>query len=319
MDINYKILEELRKTDGYVSGEELAGKFSISRQALWKHIGKLTDKGYQIVAVPHSGYKLVSAPDKFYPEEIKCSLRTKIIGRQVHYYNWLDSTQNKAWELGLQNAPEGTVVFTQTQKKGRGRVGRSWVSAKGGIYFSLLLRPKSFLIQEIPRITLLMALGCMQGIKKTTGIQCAVKWPNDIFLNNKKLGGILCEMHAEADNVHFVVAGIGININTKDLPPQGTSLFLHEKKKLSKVPIACGILEEIESYYLRARRQGFSELLKEWQKFSLLCGRRIKVKVMTKHIEGEASGIDENGYLLLREDNGFIQRISAGDVVKVQT
>jgi len=316
-DLNYIILKELKDNEGYTSGEELAGKLKISRQALWKHIGKLTDKGYEIVAAPHLGYKLESCPDKFYPWEVKHNLNTRFIGKEIQHEEVIDSTQDLTWQLGLEGAPEGTVVFAQTQKKGRGRIQRQWVSPRGGIYFSLLLKPHFLLIQEVPQITLLIVLGCLRGIKKATGVECSVKWPNDIYLKGKKLGGILCEINAEMDRIHFVVAGIGINVNSKDLPSQATSLFLHLKKKVSRVEIAKRILEEIEACYRQAEREGFSNLLKEWGQFCFLWGKRVKVKVFNKRIEGEAAGIDEKGYLLLRKDNGLIEKVSAGDVTEL--
>jgi len=316
-DLDYIILKKLKDDEGYTSGEELANKLKISRQALWKHINKLTDKGYEIVATPHLGYKLISCPDKFYPWEVQHNLNTRFIGKEVHHEEVIDSTQDLTWQLGLKGAPEGTVVFAQTQKKGRGRIQRQWISPRGGIYFSLLLKPDFLSIQEVPQITLLVALGCLRGIKKATGVECSVKWPNDIYLKGKKLGGILCEMNAEMDRIHFVVAGIGINVNSKDLPSQATSLFLNLKKKVSRVEIAKRILEEIEVCYRQAQREGFSNLLKEWGQFCLLWGKRVKVKVFDKRIEGEASGIDERGYLLLRKDNGLIEKVSAGDITKL--
>ena len=313
------ILEELKRKGDYTSGEEIAGKLAISRQALWKHIGKLIDKGYEIIAVPHRGYKLSSCPDKFYPWEIQHKLNTRFIGKEVHYKEVISSTQDFIWQLGLEGAAEGAVVFAQAQEKGRGRIQRQWISPRGGIYFSLLLRPHFLFIREAPQITLLIALGCLRGIEKATGIKCSVKWPNDIFLKGKKLGGILCEINAETDKIHFVVVGVGINVNTKDLPSQATSLFLNLKKKLSQVEIAKRILEEIEACYCQAERIGFKGLLKEWEQFCFLWGKRVKVKVFNKRIEGEAVGIDESGYLLLRRDNGFIEKISAGDITKTSS
>ena len=171
---------------------------------------------------------------------------------------------------------------------------------------------------EIPQITLLIALCCLKGIKEVTEVECSVKWPNDIFLDGKKLGGILCEINAEMDKVRFVVVGIGLNVNTKDLPANAASLFLSTRKKFSRVEIVKKILQEIESCYLRAQQEGFSLLLEEWKQFCFLWGKRVRVKIFNRVIEGEATGIDEKGYLLLRRDSGFIDKVSTGDVVKLQ-
>lgn len=316
-DLDFIILEELKNDHGYISGGKLAENLDISRQALSKHINKLIDRGYEILATPGLGYKLISSPDKFYSWEIQHNLNTRFIGKKVYYEKTVDSTQDSVWQLGLEGSSEGTVVFAQTQKKGRGRIKRKWISPKGGIYFSLLLKPYFLLVQEVPQITLLIALGCIRGIKKATGVECSVKWPNDIYLEGKKLGGILCEMSAEADRVNFVVVGIGINVNSKDIPIEATSLLLNSNKKVSRVEIAKRILEEIEICYLQAQHQGFSNLLKEWDKFCFLWGKRIKVQVLDKQIIGEAVGIDEKGYLLLRKDSGLIERITSGDVSRL--
>lgn len=316
-NLDYVILKELKLSENYVSGEELASKLQISRQGLWKHMGNLINKGYEIVAVPHLGYKLISSPDKLYLWEIQDSLATSFIAKQAYYNETIDSTQSAVWQLGLEGSPQGTVVFSETQKKGRGRMERKWISPKGGIYFSLLLRPNFLLIQRVPQITLLIALACLKGIKKATGVKCSVKWPNDIFLKGKKLGGILCEVNAEMDKVNFVVVGVGLNVNTKDLPVNATSLFLNTKNKFSRVEITKRILEEIESCYYRAQKEGFLGLLDEWKQFCFLWGKRVRVKIFNTTIEGEATGIDEQGYLLLRRDNGFIEKISAGEIVKL--
>lgn len=316
-NLDYVILKELKLSKNYVSGEELASKLQISRQGLWKHMGNLISKGYEIVAVPHLGYKLISSPDKLYPWEIQDSLATSFIAKQAYYNETIDSTQSAVWQLGLEGSSQGTVVLSETQKKGRGRMERKWISPKGGIYFSLLLKPNFLLIQQVPQITLLIALACLNGIKKATGVKCSVKWPNDILLKGKKLGGILCEVNAEMDKVNFVVVGIGLNVNTKDLPVNATSLFLNTKNKFSRVEITKRILEEIESCYCRAQKEGFLGLLDEWKQFCFLWGKRVRVKIFNTVIEGEATGIDEQGYLLLRRDNGFIERISAGEIVKL--
>ncbi|MDP8290094.1 MAG: biotin--[acetyl-CoA-carboxylase] ligase [Candidatus Susulua stagnicola] len=316
-DLNYIILEELKNSGSYISGEKLAKNLNLSRQTLSRHVSKLIDCGYEIRATPRLGYKLISCPDKFYSWEIQHKLDTRFIGKNIQYREVVDSTQNIAWQLGLEEAPEGIAVFAQTQKKGRGRVQRKWISPEGGIYLSLLLKPYFLLVQEVPQITLLISLGCLRGIKKATGVECSVKWPNDIYFKEKKLGGILCEMSAEADRVNFVVVGIGINVNSQDLPPGATSLFLNLNKKVSRVEIAKRILEEIEICYLQAQYQGFSNLLKEWKEFCFLWGKQVKVEVSNKQIIGEAIGIDEKGYLLLRKTNGRIEKITSGDVTKI--
>lgn len=316
-DLDFKIFRELKETNNYLSGQNIADKLNISRQAFWKHIKNLTDCGYKIEAVPHRGYKLKDFPDKPYPWEIKYGLNTKFIGHNIYFRQKIDSTQDFIWQLGQAGAPAGTVVIAQSQKKGKGRLGRSWVSPEGGLYLSCLLRPKKILIKDISQIALVIALACIQAIEQETGIELSVKWPNDIFLNKKKLGGILCQINAEADKINFVAVGLGININTKKLPPEATSLFLERKNKISLVAITKRIIKKIEQRYLELEAGKSKELLNQWQKHCFLWGSRLRVKILNQIIEGEAAGIDPEGYLLIRRDNGLTEKISSGDVVKI--
>ncbi|MCF7916600.1 MAG: biotin--[acetyl-CoA-carboxylase] ligase [Candidatus Omnitrophica bacterium] len=316
-DLDFKIFKELKETNNYLSGQQIADKLNISRQAFWKHIKNLTDCGYKIEAIPHRGYQLKDSPDKPYPWEIKYKLNTKSMGRNIYFRQKADSTQDLIWQLGQAGAPEGTIVIAESQKRGKGRMGRNWFSPKGGLYLSCLLRPKKILIKDISQISLVIVLACIQAIEQETGIKLSVKWPNDIFLNKKKLGGILCQINAEADKINFVAIGLGININTKNLPKEATSLFLERKNKVSLVAITKKIIEKIEQRYLELEAGKGKELLVQWQEHCFLWGSRLRVKVLDKTIEGEAAGIDQEGYLLIRRDNGLTEKISSGDVTKV--
>lgn len=313
-DLGYLILTALREENGYVSGEDLARRLNITRQGLWRHIGKLESSGYQIAAVPHLGYQLLSSPDKLLPYEIQYKLNTKFIGGDIHYYEDIGSTQDAAWQLGLADCAQGTLVVSEQQRKGRGRLKRKWFAPAGGIYFSLILRPKFILLDEVAPITLLAALACIYALKKTVDLNYSLKWPNDILLGGKKIGGILCEIDAEQDKINFIVLGVGINVNSRSLPPPATSLFLAAKKTICRAELIKRILEEIEILYRRAEQEKFSFVLRQWQKFCPLWGRRVKVKILDHEIEGQALGIDEKGHLLLRKEGGIVERVSAGDV-----
>jgi BirA family transcriptional regulator, biotin operon repressor / biotin---[acetyl-CoA-carboxylase] ligase len=315
-DIAQLILNELKKNEGHLSGEALAAKFKMSRQALSKHICKLEEQGYEIVAVPHLGYKLTALPDKLLPAEVHPALKTKYLGNELHYYAAIDSTQNACAHLGLHEAQEGTVVVSETQAAGRGRMGRSWVSSLGGIYFSLLLRPVFLPVVEAPKITMLISLAVRNAIFKAAGIDCAVKWPNDVYLGGKKVAGILCEINAEVDKINFVVVGVGINVNSRDLPPVATSLFLYGKDKIKRKELFVAILSEIENYYEAAKKHGFKSILEEWQKYCPMLGKEVEVKTAARTIKGKAVTIDEYGRLVLKEGSRSI-KISSGDVVKV--
>lgn len=317
--MNEKILALLRDRTTYVSGEEISSHLGISRSAIWKHIQELRQQGYEIVAIPHLGYELVSAPDRLLPDEISCGLNTKIIGREIYHYDMVPSTMDIAMDLGMEGAKEGVVVCSEGQYKGRGRLSRFWSSPKNrGIYFSLLLKPK-ISPAESPKLTLLSAVAICQAIRKVTRLDCLIKWPNDLMVNNKKVGGILTEMNAEMDMVRFIVIGIGINVNAPEslLPAKATSLKEQLGERVSRVELTKEILISIEKEYILFQREGFKAVIDKWIKFSATLGHRVRAQFHKEDIEGQAVDIDDDGALLIRRDSGFVQRITAGDIVKI--
>ncbi|MCM8770247.1 MAG: biotin--[acetyl-CoA-carboxylase] ligase [Candidatus Omnitrophica bacterium] len=315
-----KILEYLKKTDSHISGEELSQRLKISRAGIWKHIQELRESGYEIVAVPHLGYRLFSIPDKLLPQEIACGLKTKSFGCKIRYYEMVSSTMDIAMQAGLEGALEGELILAEGQSRGRGRLGRSWNSPKyKGIYMSLILRPK-LLPQETPCLTLLSAVSVCEAIKEDVGLDTNIKWPNDIVIHEKKVGGILTELNAEMDIVHFVVIGIGINVNNdkSQLPLHATSLKEEKKEVVNRVTLLRKILEKLEINYDIFKKHGFHPITEKWRSFSTTLGSRIKVTCQKEHIEGEAIDIDIDGGLIIRKDSGFIEKVMAGDVVKVR-
>lgn len=311
-----EIIEFLKRRQGYVSGEEIAEYLKVTRQALWKHIQELKDSGYEIVAVPHLGYKLNSLPDRLFPSEIAHGLDTKFVGRKLYYFDSLASTMDKAWELGLQKAAEGTVVLAETQSKGRGRLARQWLSPKyKGIYFSLILRPKISL-SEASLLTLLAAVSVCEAIEEKAGLGAQIKWPNDIMLKHKKLGGILTELNAETDEVRFMVVGIGLNVNNDHAGLLNTATSLKEQTgiPLSRVELLQALLRRIEKNYIGFLRHGAEAVIERWRDYNITIGKRVRISAHKEHIEGMAMDIDSDGSLLLRKDSGLVQKFTSGDV-----
>jgi len=311
-----KILNFLKKNPEYVSGEEISNSLNISRQALWKHIESMREDGYDILAVPHLGYKLISSPDRLFASEIKSGLNTKIIGSHIYYFDSLDSTMNTAMQLGIKAASEGTVVLAEAQKKGRGRLGRDWVSPKyKGIYLSLILRPQ-IPPGQLPILTLLTAVSICEALESACSLDAKIKWPNDIFVHNKKLGGILTELNAEMDEVRFVVIGVGLNVNNdkNSLLPGATSIAAEKGQAYNRVYILQQILRNLEKNYFFLKTNGGDFIIKEWRLRNITLGRRVKISLHKDHIEGEAVDIDSDGALLLRKDSGLTHRVTAGDV-----
>lgn len=312
-----QILDFLKRKQRYISGEEISARLKVSRQALWKHIQELREAGYEIVAVPHLGYQLVSAPDRLYPFEITHSLNTKFMGKKISYFDIVFSTMDIAMQLGIQGAPEGTLILAESQSKGRGRLGREWFSPKyKGIYASFILRPK-ILPSSTPILTLLTAVSVCEAIKEVVDLDAKIKWPNDIIMHNKKLGGILTELNAEMDITRFVVIGIGLNVNNdkKALIEGAISLRECKKEHISRVALLQEILRKIEANYASLQEKDSRAIIDKWRSFSLTLGKRVRISRQKEHLEGLAADIDTDGGLLLRCDSGLVEKIMAGDVV----
>jgi BirA family biotin operon repressor/biotin-[acetyl-CoA-carboxylase] ligase len=312
-----KILDFLKRKQGYISGDQISQRLGITRQALWKHIQELKDVGYDIVAVPHLGYQLKSVPDRLFSFEVSRDLNTEFIGRRIYYFDTLASTMNAAMELGIKGASEGTLVLAESQTRGKGRLGRPWFSPKyKGIYLSLLLKPK-ILPAAASILTLLAAVSICEAIKEITDLDTEIKWPNDILIAHKKLGGILTELSAEMDEINFVVIGIGLNVNNdkKTLPSGAASLKEQKKEAISRISLLQEILRKIEANYLLFREKGAEPIIGKWREYNITLGRRVKVHCHKEHIEGEALDIDADGGLLIRKDSGVTAKVMAGDVV----
>jgi len=312
-----KIIDFLKKKDDYVSGDYMSQRLGITRQALWKHIQELKETGYDIAAVPHLGYQLISSPDRLFAGEVARQLNTKFIGRKIYYFEEISSTMDIATQLGMQGLPEGTLVLAEAQAKGRGRLGRSWLSPKyKGIYLSLILRPK-ILPNQAPILTLLAAVSICEAIKEITGLEVHIKWPNDILIHNKKLAGVLTELNAEMDETRFVVIGVGLNVNNdlKSLPAGATSLKTQKKENLNRIELLQEILRRIEANYLLFQKRAGLPIIEKWREYSITLGKMVKVVCHKEHIEGQAVDIDVDGGLLIRQDSGVVEKVMAGDVV----
>lgn len=312
-----KIIELLKDRQGYLSGEELSNTLKVSRQALWKHINFLRELGYDIAAVPHLGYRLVSVPDRLYDFQVYSGLKTKSFGKKLLYFDSLGSTMDMATQLALKGVKEGTVVLAETQTKGRGRLGRAWHSPKyKGLYFSLILRPKISL-DRASIITLLAGVSICEAIKEVLGLELQIKWPNDILMHNKKLGGILTEVKAEVDEVNFIIIGVGLNINNDSKSLISGSISLKEIKdgELSRLNILQEILYRLELNYQILEKKGAKPIIDKWRQFAITLGRRVKVYSHKEHLEGEAFDIDVDGGLLLRNDSGITHKVLSGDII----
>lgn len=315
-----QILNLLKQAgDNFLSGEYLAETLNVSRTAIWKHIKALRDSGYDIESVPRNGYRLLYSPDLLSAEEVKNSLSTKILGSDIKYFTTTDSTNNQAKKLALSGAVDGTIVISEEQGGGRGRLSRSFFCPKyKGIWFSVILRP-DFLPQEAPKCTLLAAVAVTKAIYDVTGVKVGIKWPNDILYNGKKLVGILTEMSAEMECINYIVIGIGIDVNIsveempEDIRDIATSLSQITGKEVSRLKLLNKLLYHLEQLYIMAQKQNFAPILDEWRKYSITLNQEIKVISGNNVTYGKAVDIDDDGALLVKI-NGQIKRVLAGDV-----
>lgn len=319
--IRKKLIEAFTNNENeYLSGQKLADMAGCSRTAVWKQIEELRKEGFQFQAVRRKGYKIVSVPTAMTADKITLGLQTEIFGRNLYYYDSVESTQKIASKLANEAAEEGTVVIAEEQTAGRGRMNRKWHSPKHtGIWMSILLRPK-IPIPKAPQLTLITAVGVVQAIEEATELFPQIKWPNDIMVNGKKITGILTELQAEADSIHSVIIGIGMNVNTleADFPEEirrtASSLSIEAGRTIGREELIRTILEKLEKLYFLYLTKGFLPIKLMWESYAISIGKQIIARTITGEISGKAIGITEDGVLLIEDSAGVIHHIYSADI-----
>jgi BirA family biotin operon repressor/biotin-[acetyl-CoA-carboxylase] ligase len=277
--------------------------------------------GYEIEAGPHFGYRLVGSPDVLHADDLLARLgKTKVIGRDIHVFEQTTSTNDVIEKFARDGVKEGAVVFAESQTKGRGRLGRKWISPeRKGLWFSVLLRP-DLRPQETTQLTVASATALRRAIQSETGLRPEIKWPNDIVIGGKKVAGILTELSAELDKVRHVILGIGVDVNlgAGEFPPElrklATSLKIESGRAISRAGLATAILGELDSDYARICGGFFADVADEWQEYCKTIGRQVTIQIGERRIRGRAESLDDDGALLLRTDHGRLERITGGDV-----
>lgn len=315
---NKLLLLLLSKKGEYVSGEEISEKFGVSRTAIWKQIKHLREMGYEISSMPRIGYCLKKSPDLLLPEEIISKSNLEFLGREIYYYPSIGSTNEEAKRLAQEGALHGSLVIAEEQTGGKGRMGRTWISPpRVGIWMSIILRP-SLKPHEAPRITMTSAVAAAKAIRKSTGADCRIKWPNDLLIEGKKVAGILTEMSSDMDGINYVVTGIGINVNNEDFPEElketATSLKLVCGKNIDRLEVLTEFLSDFEEYYRYLEAGEFKNVLQEWRVLCCNLGRRVKIAGRNFALEGIALDVDDDGALLVKSESGTVERILSGDV-----
>ena len=314
-----KILSFLRSSrTAFLSGEELARKTGVSRTMVWKHIKSLERDGFGIEAMPSQGYRITFEPDILRQNDIKQGLKTKVVGKETHLFPEIASTNTLAMEMATQGAAEGTVVIAELQTGGKGRLGRKWISPKGNLYLSVILRP-NIPMHKAPIITLMGAVAVTSAIRNLCNVRVAIKWPNDLLIANRKVSGLLTEMSAEQDRIRHLVLGIGVDVNMEqdslppDLRPLATTLAAEAGTKINRTELLREILRQLD-YWYQAFLSNTAGVLREWEKLNMTIGNHITVSGAGETLEGLAQGIDEEGRLIVLRDDGSTRHVAAGDV-----
>ena len=315
------IIEMLKKAgEDFISGESIAGELGISRTAVWKHVQKLREHGYEIISRERRGYQLKDAPDLLLPSEIQIGLDTQIIGKKMEYHPSVDSTNRVAKALAYHGAEEGTIVVAEEQDSGKGRLDRKFYSPRGkGIWFSVILRP-NFLPHDAPKFTLMAAVAVAAAMERFN-LKAEIKWPNDIMFDGRKLVGILTEITGELARITYIVIGIGINVNISraDFPEElqnvAASLSEMNGEDLSRVEIFRAVLEEFDKLYLEVKAEGFDKIIERWKKYNVTLGKNVRVISASdgESFTGKAVDLNPDGALVVETEDGQ-RTVYAGDV-----
>jgi BirA family biotin operon repressor/biotin-[acetyl-CoA-carboxylase] ligase len=315
-----EFLNLLRENTDYASGQSLAKKAGISRSAVWKHIRRLRRLGYSIESLHGKGYRLAGDTEYPVPWELAKALRTSHVGKNVVYRESAQSTQNIAIALAEKQGAHGTAVIAEQQTGGRGRLKRKWLSPKGGIWISVILRP------TIPTATSTMlpfvaAVAVCDAVREATGLDATLKWPNDVMVRGKKVAGILLDLSAEADIVNYAVVGIGINANVdakklhleREGRPAATSISDELGHSVNRLRLMALLLEKLEKYFVLLEEKGPSSIVAMWRKRADMLGRRVSVAQQGRVISGAAKDVGDDGSLIVETSAGDVTVVS-GDV-----
>lgn len=296
---------------------EIYSSTGLSRSTIRETIRELRRSGIRIDS--REGYAVMSLPDSIPAPLFLSGLKSRIIGREVYSYKTIGSTNETARRMAESGAPEGTMVLSDRQTKGRGRLGRSWHSPAGlGLYFSLILRPL-IPFDKVPALSLVAALSICRVTDRLAGLKSGIKWPNDCLIGMKKMAGILVEVSAELDRLSYAILGIGININQrkKDFPKKlgstATSIAIEADRSIDRIGFLQKLIYEFEKLYNNFVRYGLRFIGPELVERSTVINRHITIRAGKKKISGRVVGLDQNGALRMLTEKG-VRIISAGEV-----
>jgi BirA family biotin operon repressor/biotin-[acetyl-CoA-carboxylase] ligase len=318
------VLALLRTHGGeFVSGEELSGQLGLSRTAVWKAVDALRRDGYDIEARTGLGYRLNGAPDALTEPEIRHFLgETAVVGRELHCFDEIDSTNTYAKKIALTGAADGTVVVADCQTAGRGRMDRSFQSPKGkGIYLTVLLRPDLPPERLLP-VTALTGVAVCTAIEEVCGVRPGLKWPNDPVLENKKVCGILTELSLEGESGHvqYLVVGIGINVSqtaadfTPEVAEMATSLSAALDRPVSRPALAAALIRALDRMYGDLKAGDLTEYLAAYRRDCVNLEKPVQLLSGEDRETVTAVGVDKDFGLIVRESDGTEKTVRSGEV-----
>ncbi len=302
----------------YATESELLKKLEISQEKLKKNIEILKDAGYTIIHDTDKGYKLEETPDIIEPFEVGRGLKSKYMGHNIHFYEEVESTNNTAKKFVDDDSPEGTVIIAEHQTAGRTRKHAEWVSPEGGIYMTMVLRPKVTLL-EASKLTIVTGVAIAKTLYDEFDINVGIKWPNDLLIGTKKICGILTEAVTDYDKVKAVLVGVGIDVNIEeeDIPDKLANIATTVKKETNIIYNRAEIMRRFfkifEDLYEEYKNDNFKYIISEWRRLSSTTGNRVKVYKDGKAIKADAVGITNSGALIIETDDGKLEKITSGE------
>lgn len=307
----------------YLSGQDLSDVLKISRVAVWKHIKKIRALGYKIESKQKLGYRLIKSTNLLLPWEITNELKTKTIGKRSYYFDSIDSTQNFAIEIAQNLKENGTVVISQKQTRGRGRMGRRWLSPAGGIWISIVFQPK-FDVSISTLFPIGAALALSNTIENILGKKVELKWPNDVTIGGKKVAGMLIDVSIESNKIEYLVLGVGINykVNRSQLEKllknsenfYGVTSLIDKNSDESPILFVKDFLIELEKFYALLEKGESKTIVNNWTKKSSSIGKDVSISTSDGKIRGKAIKLDDDGALIIKVNNR-LERILAGDII----
>jgi BirA family biotin operon repressor/biotin-[acetyl-CoA-carboxylase] ligase len=306
-----------------ISGARIAKEIGVSRSTVWRWVQRLRALGVKVKGQTATGYFLEQTADILTPDMLRQRLKGSLFGKRIYHFFKTDSTNRVALELGHAGEAEGAVVLAEEQTAGRGRAGRAWHSDRAvGIYMTVLLRPRLAPVQA-PLLTMMAGLSARSAVQAVTGLTVDLKWPNDLLIGGKKVGGILTEMHAEPGQIRFVIVGIGLNVNQEkfsgELAETATSLRVETGKAQSRMELLVRLLREFESDYNRLLREGVASVVARFEEVSTYAkGKRVRVTNGTQSYAGTTAGLGPEGLLQVQRDDGQVMTVIAGDVAEAR-